>query len=94
MMMHKPHEVVILKSHQTHVSQFYKDVKDFGASIYSGITTFTTMSLTFKLLYFQNMTQCSRKTFDSLLALLSEVLPKDHTLLDSYYKIKTIMNIY
>ena len=71
--------------------KLYEVIVENGAPIYPGNTTYTRLSFTTKLLEFKNIPHCSTKAFDSLLKLLTDVLPKKYTLPESYYAMKKIM---
>ncbi|KAL8094028.1 hypothetical protein AgCh_035786 [Apium graveolens] len=71
--------------------KLYEVIVENGAPIYPGNTKYARLSFTTKLLEFKNNSHCSNKAFDSLLKLLTDVLPKKHTLPESYYAMKKIM---
>ena len=71
--------------------EFYKAIVENGAPIYPGCTKFTRLSFTAKLLEFKNASNCSDKAFNSLIKIIMDVLPKKHTLPESYYEMKKVM---
>ncbi|XP_063950089.1 uncharacterized protein LOC135152874 [Daucus carota subsp. sativus] len=71
--------------------KLYEVIVENGAPIYPGNTKYTRLSFTTKLLEFKNISHCSNKAFDSLLTLFADVLPKKHTLPQTYYEMKKIM---
>lgn len=62
-----------------------------GAPIYPGNTKHTRLSFTIKLLEFKNYSPYSNKAFDSLLKLITDVLPNKHALPETYNDMKKIM---
>ena len=71
--------------------KIYEVIAENGAPIYSGCTKYTKLSFTAKLLEFKNASNCSDKAFNSLIKIIMDVLPKKHTLPESYYEVKKVM---
>lgn len=71
--------------------EFYDVIAQNSVYIYPDNTKYIRINFTTRLLEFKNTARCSNKTFDSLLKLIKDVLPKKHTLPESYYEMKKIM---
>ncbi|XP_074351959.1 uncharacterized protein LOC141691115 [Apium graveolens] len=72
-------------------SQFYTDANESGAPIYLGNKNYTKLSFTTRLLHFKDVSRCSEKSFNLLLDIIGEVLPRDHKLSVSYYAMKKMV---
>lgn len=60
-------------------------------SLYEGHDKHTKLSTVTKLLHFKNEHDYSERGFNELLVLISEFLPKDHTLPPNYYEVKKLV---
>ena len=71
--------------------EFYEAIVENCVPIYPGCTKYTRLSFTTKLLEFKNASNYSDKVFNSLIKIIMDVLPKNHTLPESYYEMKKVM---
>ena len=71
--------------------EFYEAIVENGVPIYPGCTKYTRIRFTGKLLEFKKASNCSDKSFNSLIKIIMDVLPNNHTLSESYYDMKKVI---
>ena len=75
----------------TEAKRFYKLMKDAENRLYPGCEKFSKLSFIVRLFQMKCMHGWSNTSFDSLLKLLSDALPKENVLPDSIYEVQKII---